>query len=235
MNTTVEERKSGGVLQELIDTPFLKDIVRNQLNTMNSEGGREIVRTFLWQDTEVMLNVLAALPKLVNCGAGAAAELGKQIHEKFPPALLKEFLRSIGEEIDTDVLRECVSTYGAILRDLWEASPEIRGALAEHYAVFLKALPELKKIGGDVAVDMGPRLIGGGITVAARYINALHERDPGLVGKCVAGVFESIDQEEMRSALQVLVNAFLDQKPAVLSMVFGIIRGRIMTRFRRRS
>jgi len=165
----------GGVLKEVLSTPFVKDIIRSSLQSRKPDKSHPLVVALVWQDPEVILSILGSIPPIVNSCVGALAETGNQLNEKFSPELLRDYLGSIINDIDTDEFKALAEAYTTMLKNLWEVSPELREAVSKTIA------------------QEAPPLIGQGINSATRFINEVSKRDPRLVNKFVSDVVANID------------------------------------------
>ena len=187
------------VIKEILATPFVKDLIRNRLKSVAVESDPPLVRTILWQDPEVFLTILSTLPHLVNQCTGALAEAGREIDEKFSPELLKVYLAAMGNDINTNNIIACADVWGKIISNLWEASPEFREIVTDYLSQNL------------------PRILGAGITAAARFINEIDRQDPGVVSRFVSKTLDNTDGKEVEAAAGILFNAVLDHKSRFLS------------------
>lgn len=199
----------GGVIKEVLSTPFVKDMIRNNLQNIKPDKTHPVVNALIWQDPEIILSVLGSIPAVVNSCTGALGETGRQINEKFSPRLLSDYVGSILKDIDTDELKALVDAYVEMGKNLWEASPEFREAV------------------GKAITEDAPPLIGRGISSACRVVNEISKNDPRAVSTFVSDVAANIDGQELRDATHTLVNAFLDQKLHLISWVWGLFRKRM--------
>ena len=202
----------GGVLKEVLSTPFVKDIIRSFLQSRKPDKTHPLVMTLIWQDPEVILSILGSIPPVVNSCVGALAEVGNQINEKLSPELIKEYFASILKDIDTDELKAFADSYAKLVKNIWDVSPELRDVLAK------------------TVTDDAPPLIGKGITSAAHFINEVNKSDPRKVGKFVSDVVANIDGDEFRDATHTIVNAVLDQKLHLFSWTWQLLRKRMKRR-----
>lgn len=201
-----------GVMKEVLSTPFVKDIIRNNLQNIKTDKTHPLVNTLIWQDPEVILSVLGSIPPVVNSCTGALAEAGKQINEKFSPELLRDYVASILNDIDAEEWKALAEAYVTLGKNLWEVSPEFREAL------------------GKAITEEAPPLIGKGISSACRFVNEVSREDPHVVSKFVSGVVANIDGEEFKNATHTIVNAFLDQKLHLFSWTWQLLRKRMKKR-----
>jgi len=196
---TSPDTVKSNVVKEILATPFVKDLIRANLKSVATESDQSLVRTLLWEDPEVSLAILSTLPHLVNRCTGALSEAGREIDEKFSPELLKSYMRAMGNDINTDNITACAVVWGRIITNLWEASPEFRESVANYLSQNL------------------PRVLGTGITTAARFINEIDRHDPRAVSRFVSNTLDNTDGKEVEAAARIMFNAVLDHKSRFLS------------------
>jgi len=80
----------GGVLKEVLSTPFVKDIIRSNLQNIKPHKSHPLVMALIWQDPEIILSILGSIPPVVNSCVGALAEVGNQVNEKLSPELIRD-------------------------------------------------------------------------------------------------------------------------------------------------
>ncbi|MEN6473701.1 MAG: hypothetical protein ABFD81_06795 [Syntrophaceae bacterium] len=103
-------------LKELINKPAFKDDLRAVLKSMDGpETGRELVRTFLWQDLEFSLGLMGGLPAIANALIRIFDEILVQMDDKFSPELLRGFIASLLDDIDTATLGQAIKRLRPIL------------------------------------------------------------------------------------------------------------------------
>ncbi len=120
MEVTLQESEAPGVLQEILRTPWIKQLLQIIVRDVDAATAAELVRNILWEDSGLSLSLMGALPRFVNWLEEFLLELGRQI-DSFPPMLLRNFLGRMGQELDTDRLAEMGRVYASILRKLvWE-------------------------------------------------------------------------------------------------------------------
>jgi hypothetical protein len=203
---------AGGVMKEVLSTPFIKDIIRSNLNSIKPDKSHPLVMALIWQDPEIILSLLGSIPPVVNSCVGALAEVGNQVNEKLSPELIRDYFASILKDIDTNEFKALAEAYTSMMKNLWEVSPEFREALA-------KAI-----------TDDAPLLIGKGINWATSFINEVNKSDPRVVSKFVSDVVANIDGDEFKDATHTIVNAVLDQKLHLISWIWQLIRKRMKRR-----
>ena len=202
----------GGVMKEVLSTPFVKDIIRNNLQNIKPDKTHPVVNVLIWQDPEIILSILGSIPPVVNSCVGALGETGRQINEKFSPRLLSDYVGSILKDIDTDELKALVDAYVEMGKNLWEASPEFREAV------------------GKAITDDAPPLIGRGISSACRVVNEISKNDPRAVSKFLSDVSDNIEGNALRDATHTIVNAVLDQKLYLFSWTWQLLKKRFSRR-----
>jgi len=200
---------TGGIMKEVLSTPFVKDIIRNNLNGIKPDKSHPLINALIWQDPEIILSILGSIPPVVNSCAGALAEVGNQVNEKLSPELIRDYFASILNDIDTNEFKALAEAYTTMMKNLWEVSPEFREALAK------------------AVISDAPPLIGRGINSATRFINEVNKSDPRVVSKFVSDVVDNIDGNEFRNATHTIVNAVLDQKLHLISWTWQLIRKRM--------
>ena len=213
MNVHQKRTIEPGILSEVLKTPVCKDQLRSWLNMGNPSSGRSLMRTLMWQDPEVFLSLVSALPSLLDALVDACAEMGAQLREKFPPELLSRFTLSIASQIDTARLKECSNIWGELLGDLWTASPDQR----ERLRAFV--------------VETGPKTLGQGINALAGGLNALEASHPGIVSTFFRDLLDGLDRDEIGKATHTLADALLDQKWRLGSWMLELAGRRIRRRF----
>ena len=203
---------AGGVMKEVLSTPFVKDIIRSNLNSIKPDKSHPLVMALIWQDPEIILSILGTIPPVVNSCVGALAQTGKQVNEKLSPEMIRDYFASILKDIDTDEFKALAEAYTTMMKNLWEVSPEFRETCA-------------KAIAGNA-----PPLIGKGINKATRFINEVNKSDPQVVSKFVSDVVANVDVNAFRDATHTIANAFLDQKLHLIPWAWQLIRKRMKRR-----
>lgn len=192
----------GSFLKELINTPFLQEILRDTIVEMNPTHGPEVVRTLMWENIGMVLSLLDAVPQLANYLIGAISELFVQVDEKFPPTVLLELSRCTTEDIDTARLQAGRAAAAHIIQGLMQAA------------------------GVNV-----PAAIGKGITNLARSVNTLNAQDPDYIPGLTAAIMENIDRGEFSEMVNTILNAVLNQHPPLGSWARNLVAVRVKERF----
>lgn len=119
---------TGAFLKELLKKPAFKDDVRALLKGIEGpDTGRDLIRTFLWQDIELSLGLMAGLPVMANVLIRVFDEVLVQVGDKFSPDLLRGFMASLLDEIDKPALagairklRPMVDNLAPLFREAWQ-------------------------------------------------------------------------------------------------------------------
>ena len=212
MEKTMSDTSTNSVLKEVLKTPFIKTILRNNIRAIGHKNGRPFIKTLLWQDPEFILGVLGGLPGVINPIMGAIAEMLEQVQAKFSPGLLKGFSMSILDEINMDPLGQGLRAISELVKGIADESPEIRG----------------------MVLDKGPVAIANGINAGTKKINEIGKNDPTLIGDFVCGITSNLDKKALSGATILIADAFLDQ--GILPLVpwtARLVTGRIKKRLGR--
>ncbi len=101
------------ILKVLLQKPAFKENVRSVLNAVDPDSAREFARTLVWEDPEIVLSLMGAVPSLANSVIRFLDEIVLQVRKKFPPELLHEFLEAVIGEFDKEAIqsvRDNIST-----------------------------------------------------------------------------------------------------------------------------
>jgi len=199
----------GGIVQEMLRTPVVKDILRTSLRAVGHRDGRNTIRTVMSQDPEVFLGLAVTIPAALNVLVRSLDELGRQIKAQYAPGVLAAFLESLARDIDTEAAKECKAVWKDLGSSLWESSPEARKELL------------------DTALAKGPQICSQGINILARAVNDLERQRPGALGAFLSEVSERTDRAEWASAAQTLARPFLDRKWHLLAWMWRLVTGMV--------
>ena len=94
------ENSSSGIIKELLKSPLVKQILRENLNNLNEEEAKNLIKTALWTDPELTLSSLAILPTLINGFSAAVLEVDKELEEKVSNEFLSEYLEQLFKQIN---------------------------------------------------------------------------------------------------------------------------------------
>ncbi|TFG38447.1 MAG: hypothetical protein E4H39_00250 [Syntrophobacterales bacterium] len=207
--------EKGSVLAEIIRTPLFKEILNNSLRDIDPARGATAARTLLWEDPQLILSMVSALPLILNWIIEFLGEVGRQTSGKFSPQLMKSYGLAVGGDVNKEALRDCVDTYNRLIKELLNETPELQRAV-------------LAAVKGPIASATGK-----GINSTVRYINVINREDPMYLQDLLSGVASNVDREEFATASTSLVNAVLDQKPPLFSWGWNLFAGRIKKKFKR--
>lgn len=207
------------VLEEILRTPFLKEILRELAAGVDPENGSRTARTLMWTDMETALAVLGTLPALANFYIHALAETGEQLNDKMPPQLLVSFMAALFSDIDTEAAKRGAAAYKKLAQRVMEESG----------GSFVSGVHDLLT---------GPALtrnLAAGINLGAAGINRLEERHPGTLREAMAAVIGQTDKTCANQAFKHITAAVLDQRPPIFRLAGRAIRLYISAWFRRRK
>ncbi len=111
------------VARELLRTPRFKEGLKMVLDSLDPESAPELVRTLVWEDTDVFLSLAGSLPRLLNIFFYALKELAEQLGS-FPPEMLSGFLAGAVEGLEGEALGEALGSAARLLARVSEASGE---------------------------------------------------------------------------------------------------------------
>ncbi|MFP3980021.1 MAG: hypothetical protein ACLFUY_01400 [Desulfobacterales bacterium] len=220
---TADERNAcpdaESVLEEVLRTPFLKDILREVLSGIDPEKGARTVRTLMWEDPETMLALLGAVPAIVNFHIHAAAELGCQLNDKMPPQLLVPFVAGLFADIDTQTARKGMAAYKELAQ-----------------AVIREADPGLQSGFHDMLSSPGlARSLAAGINRGAARLNRLEQRHPGTIRDFMTAVGSRTDKDAVNQAARHVTEAVLARRPPVFTLAWRGLKIYIAGLFKRRK
>jgi hypothetical protein len=87
------------------------------LNGVDPDNARELARTIIWEDPEIILSLMGAVPSLANSMIRFLDEIILQVREKFPPELLHEFLSEIMKEFDGEAIRSVKDNISTMVQE----------------------------------------------------------------------------------------------------------------------
>jgi len=181
------------VLRELLRTPALRQIVKLNLEGMDPENARNLVRALVWEDVNFSLDLLAESPKLVNCLAEAVCELGRQV-ATIPPPLRDAFLSQAIEKIDTDRLAEIPRVYRPLFedalktRDSGVAAAAIGRAISSGARIVNRSRAQNPRFWKELAANLDALEV---LKAAGSFTWALALRLASQMWQRVAGVFRA--------------------------------------------
>jgi hypothetical protein len=99
------------IARELLKNPGFKQSLIVLLSSIDPQSARGLVRTVFWEDPDVLLSIIGALPDLINTGIEAAAEIAEQV-KGMPSPLLAQLVKIVLTKINGVTLGE---TAGSLL------------------------------------------------------------------------------------------------------------------------
>lgn len=97
------------VLRELLRTPRFKAGLKMVLNSLDPDSAPDLVKTLMWEDTDVFLSLLGSLPEIINLVLLALRELTVQL-DNFTPEMLADFMAQVLEKLDGEALGEALGS-----------------------------------------------------------------------------------------------------------------------------
>ena len=207
MHKNAQQPPRGSVLEEVLKTPFVKDILRDYLNNIDPATGSRMVKTILWQDPELVFSLAGAMPAVLNTLICAFSETGRQL-SAFPPGLVDTLAAKVGADLDRETFQEGRAAWAGV----------IGGILKEH--------PALTDPG--TLADM----LGKGITAGAQSLQELHRKQPQLIEQFVARMVANVDRRAIDQAAAALLTAVLNQRLPIASWGLKQVGQRILKRLR---
>ncbi len=207
-----------GVLAEIFNTPFLKDIFREMLNGIKAEDGSRLARTMLWEDMDTGFSVLGALPKIINFYITAVNEIGLQLADKIPPHMFISFMADIFADIDWEAAKKGLETYQQLGRSFLEAGAfDLTDSFSE-----LLTRPAFSQT------------LAAGCNQSLAAINRLEENHPGILRDILSAVVAATDKTEVNRAVRHVTEAVLDQRPPFFTLAWRTIKLYVRRWFRRK-
>jgi len=110
------------ILKELLKKPGFKNAMRTILQNIDPESMRSLVRTSMWEDPEMFLAILGAIPATINAVITGLDELIIQLRTKFSPELLHDFVKSLVISIDKKTLKNVIENGKGLSKELFEVA-----------------------------------------------------------------------------------------------------------------
>jgi len=113
------------ILKVLLKRPVVKNNIRAVLGNIDSDNARELARTILWEDPEIVLSLMGAVPALANVLVRFLDEVIFQVREKFPPELLREFIGAVLQDVDREAITRTRDNLSTMIQEgYFEYDPE---------------------------------------------------------------------------------------------------------------
>jgi len=201
------------ILKEILATPFVKDILRNNLTDLKFKTGKQTVKTLFWEDMEFTFSLIAAIPAIVNIIINSLAEVGLEINEKIPPDLLREYLTNIFKEIDSGALKLGV----------------------KHYSEIAKKQLENQNVLNSIEKFINSSIIPG-LSSGANYlmhgINGLEKNSPGAIEKGIDNFLSNIDKKEFKTFSNNALNLVFD-RISIFKIILYFFKNKITRRVKK--
>lgn len=193
---------NGSILQEVLNTPFVKEMMWNKMVSIDPKDGAQLMRHFLWEDVGVLLSLVDGLPNILNYLIGFVSELIIQAEEKFSAPMLLSIIKTLAEQMDAEPLKKAGPAAVRLVQGL------------------------IKESGTDVPVAVGKAM-----TAMARGVNDIHAQDPARIPAYVQAVLANIDSQELSRMTTTILNAVLNQRPPLVTWAARLMAGRVRERF----
>lgn len=206
-------RHDGSLIQEIIATPFIKEMLREMLNSARASSASELIKNVMWQDMDLFLSLIASSPLIVNSLVNALSEVGSQLDEKFEPKMLKEYMGGVLDGIDTASFSRMLETYGRIVSKLMKRD-DVRESV-------------MKIIRETIASSLGK-----GVNTTLKAINKAQDYEPAFISGTIDSFTAGIDNKEAGRALMGIINPALD-RISFTKIVWHFITRRITYKFKK--
>lgn len=121
---------SNRVLRELLRTPKFKAKVKVLLDNLDPAAAPELVRTLMWEDPELFLDLVGASPQLLNAVIKGGREFTEQM-AGIPSPLLAGFLSQVIDRLDGETLGALIAAGPELCRRVMEVpGGELQRSLA---------------------------------------------------------------------------------------------------------
>ena len=91
------------VLRQLLKDPKFRAKAKILINSLDPASAPQLVKTLMWEDAGIFLDLIAAFPKLLNALFLGSKEIAIQM-KNFPPPLLASFISQIVDRLDGEAL-----------------------------------------------------------------------------------------------------------------------------------
>lgn len=195
------------VLGELIATPFVKEMVRELISSIDRHPASPGTAKIMWQDMEFTFSLITVLPAIINSLNAALGELVHQIDEKIDPLLLKEYMSRVISDVDTGIIAKNARTCGHIASKLLEFE-DVREScirLTEE-----QIAPWIGKCLNSLFINF----------------NRVSRQKPRVVKNVIDHTISQIDNKEFTDAAMGILNPALD-RISLTRLAWSFFSGRI--------
>ena len=112
------------IARELLSNSKFKQSLIILLSSVDPQSARGLVRTLFWEDPEILLSIMGALPDLINTGIEATAEIAEQV-KSMPAPILQQLAGLVITKIDGFSLGEAAGSLASIDLGLAEESSNV--------------------------------------------------------------------------------------------------------------
>ncbi len=105
------------VMRELLRTPRFKNGVKVLLNSLDPKSAPGLVRTLMWEDAELFLDVVGVAPDVLNALLLGSREAIVQA-ENYPKPVLADFISQMLDKFDAEELGSTIGKAAALLQDV---------------------------------------------------------------------------------------------------------------------
>ncbi|MEW5784532.1 MAG: hypothetical protein AB1767_05550 [Bacillota bacterium] len=110
------------ILKELLRTPKFKAQVKVVLNSLDPPAAAALVRTLMWEDTEIFLDMVGVFPELLNALLTGGREFTERM-DQYPAPLPAAFIAQIIDKLDGEALGSLI----AAIPELFSRLKEVPG------------------------------------------------------------------------------------------------------------
>ena len=119
------------VMQELLKTPRFKESLKVIINSVDPQSAPGLVRTLMWEDAEVFLDIVGVLPEIINAFILGGKEMLVQA-ENYPPEMLADYLSQMLDKIDGEALGSSMARGSKLHGQLQEVTPNPASSSLNH-------------------------------------------------------------------------------------------------------
>lgn len=177
------------VLKQLLRSARFKADVRSLLKQIDPGYAPDVVKAAVWTDPSISMAALAALPRAANALILGLGELAQQ-SERFPPALLANFLRDTLSRIEIRALGQMAGRMTGLSLKLAAEQQDWAGLAREYTAGFASSLgPQALADGVVEAAGLAERILADHpewIQALADALTRILDEHPALVDQALA-------------------------------------------------
>ena len=172
------------VMQEVMDTPALKEIILLHMRGVRPERASGLAEILLWRDPAMAMSFFGSAPAAANWLLVFLQELGEQLRT-IPTPLLRDILGRVVSGVDKERAGRVASTYAGLARELAGAG-EGKGT-----AALVNGLNSLILRLDDLTAPM--------------------QEDPARAAEALGTAMRQLDTAALRRVLRRLARVFLER------------------------